>query len=399
MSERVLPSPTFCVLPWVSLATNSAGQFRVCCHALPGLNQIKDSDGRTLRIDRDDLAEVWSSPTYAKIRSEMLGGQEPEMCVRCFREERSGIASFRQNMNERFLATIDPAIDARGVAKFDVRYVDLRLGNLCNLRCRMCNPFASNQWLKEWNGIAERKLSEREIEGLQKMSWPEDPQVWRQLESILDTVEEIYLTGGEPMIINEQTRLLEKCVALGISKRITLKYNTNLTFLPERLIELWGNFKRVKINASVDGWGPLNDYIRHPSRWELVEKNLLALIELAKNPRFRLQVHTTVQVYNVLGLTPLFEFLRPHGIFPYLNILDRPAYLNVRVLPQDLKVRARRQFEAFADLPKVDGLMRYLDEDWSAEWPKLRAYTARLDAGRGESLRNVNPQLADALAD
>lgn len=393
----IVSTATFCVLPWMTLATNSSGHFRVCCHALPGLNQIKNEAGQPMRIDRDDARAAWDSPTYRTLRQEMINQIEPKMCSRCFKEEKAGVVSFRQNMNTRFLKKIKPVIDSEGRAPFKIMYVDLRLGNLCNLRCRMCNPFASNQWLKEWDQVGETPLKEDEALYLSRMTWPENPLIWQQLESILHTVEEIYLTGGEPTIIKQQIPLLEKCVQSGVARKIILKYNTNLTYIPEKLIELWSCFKLVKVNCSVDGVGAVNDYIRYPSEWATVDRNLRAMVEMSKSFRFRIEVHSTIQAYNLLDLPNLIDYLRPMDLFPFINILDRPAHLNVRILPRSVKEEVIEALQPYKNKPKVSGLIRYLEEDWSHLVPEFKKYTQTLDQGRGQSLSELSPKLISAF--
>jgi MoaA/NifB/PqqE/SkfB family radical SAM enzyme len=393
----IVSTATFCVLPWMTLATNASGQFRVCCHATPGLNQIKNEAGQTLRIDRDDVREVWNAPTYRQLRTEMINQIEPAMCSRCFKEERAGVVSFRQNMNTRFLKKLKPVIDEEGRAPFKIMYVDLRLGNLCNLRCRMCNPYASNQWLKEWDQVSDVKLREDETLYLSRMTWPENPYIWEQVESILHTVEEIYLTGGEPTLIKQQIPLLEKCVRSGQSKKIILKYNTNLTHIPEKLMELWSSFKLVKVNCSIDGVGPVNDYIRYPSEWSTIDRNLRTMVELSKTQRIRIEIHSTIQAYNLLDLPNLIAYLKPMDLFPFINILDRPAHLNVRILPREVKDEVIAELQAYTRKPKVGGLIRYLEEDWSHLVPEFKKYTDTLDQNREQKLSGLLPKLTSAL--
>ena len=275
------PSKTYCVVPWTQLATNASGFYRVCCNALPGKNLVQNKKGIPLSVYEHSANEAWSSETYQKIRREMLDSKRPEMCVRCFREEDSGVESARQKMNKRWSSShhkdSSPPIS--------IKYVDLRLGNLCNLKCRMCNPYASNKWVDEWNQVVHSAelapnyvLDKEQIDKLKSMDWPSFEKTWENLYPVLESIEEIYLTGGEPFLSLEQVDLLKKMIQDGKAGKITLKYNTNLTCLPEKLISLWKNFKTVKINVSIDGLGTVNDYIRHPSSWKVVYNNFEKLL-------------------------------------------------------------------------------------------------------------------------
>ena len=137
-------SKTFCILPWMHLATTSTGNLRVCCNSVPGKNLIAKEDGTPYKLNKDSLEEAWNSEVYKTIRKQMLDGERPEMCTRCFREEDAGIHSARQAWNEKWKKDIKYTVNA----PFSIKYVDLRLGNLCNLKCRMCNPYSSNQTKK-----------------------------------------------------------------------------------------------------------------------------------------------------------------------------------------------------------------------------------------------------------
>ena len=131
-------SKTFCILPWTSLATNASGNLRVCCNVIPGKgfickpNKLEDNGGKTetynpYKIWRDDMLEAWNSETYRTLRKQMLEGERPEMCARCFKEEDAGISSARERWNQQ----IDPDKEYTVDAPFDIKYVDIRLSNLC----------------------------------------------------------------------------------------------------------------------------------------------------------------------------------------------------------------------------------------------------------------------------
>ena len=72
----------------------------------------------------------------------------------------------------------------------------------------MCNPYASNMWVKEWASV-EHALTPDMYNKLSKMDWPEEEKTWENLFAIAHTVDEIYLTGGEPTVIKKQQKLLK----------------------------------------------------------------------------------------------------------------------------------------------------------------------------------------------
>lgn len=378
---------TFCVLPWMHLATVSSGNLRVCCNSTPGKNLIRREDKTPYKIFRDDIKDAWNSDTYKTIRKQMLDGERPDMCVRCFREEDAGLSSARMNWNRRWKT--DEEYSA--TPEMNIKYVDLRLGNLCNLKCRMCNPYSSNQWVKEWS-LIEDALSESEYERLKNMDWPENPKTWDNLFLLDHTIEEIYLTGGEPTLIKQQHILLSHLVEKGLASKIRLKYNINVTNIPNHLIEVWQHFKRVQLNCSIDAVGELNHYIRYPSNWDKIDENLTKVIQL---PNVKCEIHTTVQMYNILNLHEMLAYAKSKDMRCYLNILNHPEYFNIRVLPKPLKEEVKERLTNFIDVEKVSGVIAYMEaEDWSERMQKFVDATVALDISRSESIVELVPEFA-----
>jgi organic radical activating enzyme len=395
-------SPTFCVLPWVHLATNSSGNYRVCCNSTPGKNQIMSSDGQPLKINKVSPQQAWNSPTYIKLREEFLAGKRPGICERCFREEDTGVESARIKWNRRWHSEHESEVSP----PLDIKYLDLRLGNLCNLKCRMCNPYASSKWVDEWNAVAEtarlvppNALSDSEVARLKKISWPDEQSTWDHMEEILPTIEEVYLTGGEPFLSLKQVDFLKHLISEGRSQDIIVKYNTNLGTLPLKLAEVWACFKEVKLNVSVDGYGELNDYIRHPAKWSDIDRHLDKLLEMkTSGAPLTINIHTTVQSYNVFDLGALIDFsLQKIGSSPYLNILNHPYCLNIQSLPLALKHEVRDRLSAHSFASRVDDTIKYMlaEERFTTEWPAFVRYTNKLDELRKQSVFSFRPEFRE----
>ena len=370
------------------LATNAQGELRVCCNSTPGPNVIRKEDGSPYTLYNDDLQEAWNSRDYQKIRSEFLNNERPNMCSRCFSEEDAGIKSARQFANQKWGET--------GMflpqTEFNVRYVDLRLGNLCNLKCRMCNPWASNQWVKEWADVYPQEIED--IEGLANVTWPEVERTWKNLYEIVETVEQIYLTGGEPTIIKEQIRLLQYCIDNDFAKNIRLKYNTNLTNIPQKLTDLWKQFKTVQLNCSIDAYGELDRYIRYPSNWQKVEENFNAVRQFEN---VEIEIHCTVQMYNILYLDKFLDWCKDYNHKIYFNILDHPDALNIKNLPKSLKYLAAERLQNYMHIDRIPEVIKYMHSDdcYNTHFKHFVMITKTLDKNRGENLLNHVPEFGE----
>lgn len=386
-------SDTLCILPWMSMSTNSKGQLRVCCNSSPGVNLITRDNNVPYHILDSDIHNFWNSETLKNLRGQFLKNEKPKICHQCFREESLGIESPRQSWNGKWMFDYEKTTTPKQI----IKYIDVRLGNLCNLRCRMCNPYASNQWVEEWGLIAE-PLDDKTKFQLYKMDWPNDDKVSENILKFADTIEQIYLTGGEPTLATSQYALFDKLIELGIAKNISLKYNTNCTNLPKKMTDYWQHFKKVRINASVDAFGELNRYIRYPTGWELVETNLLKFKELTSK-NVDLQIHITVQMYNILHLNKLLDFLNSHQMnMIFFNILDHPTCLNIRVLPNELKQLASARLQPYMHVHRIKGVIDYmLSEDLSEHLDEFKKYTIALDKNRNESILELVSEMKEVF--
>lgn len=384
-------SDTLCILPWMHLATNSKGQLRVCCNSTPSVNLITRDNNVPYHILDNDIDNFWNSKTLVNLREQFLNNEKPKICHQCYTEESLGMQSARQSWNEKWMFDYEKTTTPKQI----IKYIDIRLGNLCNLRCRMCNPYASNQWVDEWGLIAE-PLDDVTKNKLYKMDWPNNDKVSENLLKFADTIDQIYLTGGEPTLATSQYTLFDKLIELGVAKNISLKYNTNCTNLPKKMTEYWKHFKQVRINASIDAYGELNRYIRYPTGWSLVETNLMKFKEMMEE-NVDLQIHICVQMYNILHLNKLLDFLDSHQMNNiFFNILDHPTCLNIKVLPNSLKGLAKDRLLPYTHFPRVQGIIDFmLSEDLSIHLEDFKKYTIALDKSRNESVLTVIPEMKD----
>ena len=382
-------------------AVSPTGSFRVCCNSNPKNNKIWKTENKEYKMFRDDINEVWNSKSYRDIRKQFINGERPETCQRCFREEDAGIRSPRIGYNDKWWRE---DVQVAEEIPLDIRYVDIRLGNLCNLKCRMCNPWSSSMWVKDWNSIVDTAelapndpLSDEDLDWMGKLGeWPDRKQTGVNFVEIANTIEEIYLTGGEPTLATSQYALFDYCIKHELAGGIKLKYNTNLTNVPQKMLDYWKHFKSVQLNASIDAIGDRDRYIRYPSTWEKIEQNFDKLNAL---PNVNIQIHCTVQVLNVCALSELFDWVRSKNIDDsqiYLNILNHPECMNIRSLPTALKNLAQLRLQEYRDIPKVEDVIKYMwAEDWNEKrWPEFIAYNSKADELQRGELLKVCPEFS-----
>ena len=243
--------------------------------------------------------------------------------------------------------------------------------------------------------MPNEKLDQEDLDFLSKMDWFNQSKVWENIAKVADSIEEIYLTGGEPTLATAQYELFQYLHDKQLSQNIRLKYNTNLTNIPKEMVWHWHRFKLVKINASIDAVGPLDRYIRYPSSWDKVFENFKELRRLRNT---RMQVHTTVQTYNILHLPEIYKWADSIMFDDiYLNILNHPYCLNVRTLPDEIKQEAEKRLQPYLNRPKVKQLIKYMWKDswFDSYWKEFVNYTNVMDQKRNENILELIPEYKD----
>jgi molybdenum cofactor biosynthesis enzyme MoaA len=427
-------SETFCPLPWIHLATRPNGDVRVCCTAnASGAGTTDDKevgivkkDGVNMNLRDHTIEEVFNSRQMRNTRLEMLRGEIPASCRKCFEEESKGIKSKRNWETEVWSKRLD--IDSivlqtkrDGTVPPNIPYFDLRLGNMCNLKCIMCSPHDSSSWIKDWK-LQYPKYKNKDLK--QDQGWdPSFDYAWYKKSMFLNSVKgqaqnikELYFAGGEPLMIPEHYTILEFMVAEGHAKKCVLRYNSNGTDISDKLLDLWKHFKEVKFNFSIDAVGEKNDYIRYPSNWDSLVSNMHKLDNTNKN--VTVNMACAVQLLNVGSLVELAEWkidqnFKKINAAPYgagvigLHLVYLPSYLNIKVLPKDIKKQVSHSISTFANSYNTKefinnkygkqrwlGLVDYMNsEDWSHKLSAAVEYLEISDSNRDLNFRETFEEL------
>ena len=431
-------SKTFCPVPWNFQAIRANGDIRVCCQANVTKNQgvIRKPDGTAFNAGKDSLSDARNTDMMKAIRINMLNGEWSDECGRCKNEEASGLVSRRTYENEQWKLDFDyvksktnddGSIDT---GDFPVVYYDLRFGNFCNLKCRMCGPTDSSAWYDDWiklTGTNKFKdtsgIMEIVDDKVAAFNWPEYEPFWEQLEANIHNIEHVYFAGGEPMLIERHYDFLERCVEAGAAKHIIVEYNTNMSTLPTRVTNLWKSFKQVRVGASVDGMEAVQEYQRSPAKWDKTLDNLRKVDALPSNIVSWLAF--TVTAYNVNHMIDFMKWKLSGSNLKRVNSTNRrpiithhvahhPKHLNVRVLPEEYKKDVTNRFNEFLQWVKdnnynehvvkqaediVKGVTSYMNSEsyYDSHWNEFIKYTRQLDSIRNENLLDVEPKFKDYI--
>ena len=141
------PPHTICSLPWTGVETSPNGEARVCCLAD---NLITQPNGHPYNMQEHSLQEAFQSDYMKKLRQEFLDGKKPSTCNKCWSVEQAGGKSKRilaYDMLEH--KGVFDKIDYQNIDPKTIQFLDLKLGNICNLKCRICGSWSSSKWAQE----------------------------------------------------------------------------------------------------------------------------------------------------------------------------------------------------------------------------------------------------------
>lgn len=399
-------SNSFCIIPWVHLHTWPNGKVFPCC--------LANSDYPVGNLKDNTMEEIWNSPDMKNIRKQLLNGEKPMVCSRCYMQEEKGSASFRVSSNNQWSHHIDNALETTledGTNNnFKLNYWDFRFSNVCNFKCRMCGPELSSSWYDDQIKMFGSSTTPRALINANDIS-KEDMMIY--VDRFINDVEEIYFAGGEPLIMEEHYKILEKLIAAGNTK-CRIRYNTNFSFLKFKqwdVMELWKPFiaenpDNVRVFASLDGIGKGAEYSRKGTKWSLIESNIKKLHDAGMTMR----TSTTVSIFNIFELPAFVDRMYELGVtldnMQMNNVLTFPDYYCINLLPKELQIQAIANLEKHLDSIKhlqyaerigeaYQTIVKYFDlpsiRPKEEIYKDLKRFTELKDKHRNESFIDTYP--------
>ena len=417
MSEH--KSCTFCMHPFTGLATREDGAIKICCRSQP-----------VAYIQDESLEEAWNNSTMLKVREQVLNNERPDVCKACFDLEDQGVQSLRQRHIKPLIPesrvnlypdALDKLEDDYSMP-FDIPTMEIKLNNLCNLKCRMCNPLDSTSWT-DWNEVEEfyekennflAPLIKEKVNRPGQYIGPFDNSTnwWTSFDKLLPHFRRVEFAGGEPLMDPTHFKILNALSPYG--NNIEIKYATNGTKFginkTENVYKYWPRFNSIALNISIDGIEDSYEYIRGNGNWLQLIENIKKFKEIPNISRIVGAV--AVQVSNALDLDNMIRyFLDDIGIVFYANMVRYPQVLSVQVLPAEIKQKVVEKLSSVRqEVPKfnlvkenpilkdityqqIDGVINFLQSDDKTHlWQDCIEYNTRLDKTRKQSFFSVHPE-------
>ena len=449
--EKLSNSSTFCALPWIHFATRPNGDMRLCCSANASgagadheVGLVKTNSGQPANFGRETPMEAWNSDYMKNVRTTMMSGEVPKSCTKCFEEESKGVVSKRiwetitWHHDDVDIPELIRQTQEDGTVPEKLKYLDLRLGHTCNIKCVMCSPHDSSRWLQDHSKLMNKLKDPNVTRQMQfdktqfDNKWHEKSTFWEDIHAQIPNLRQVYFAGGEPLMIKEHKQFIEEILRQGYQDKILLRYNSNGLLVDEDLIDMWKRFRKVKFAISMDACYERDEYIRYPTDWQTVERNLHMLDNSPDN--ITTSLATAIQMLNVKHLPDFMKWkvesgfkklnfsnvpggIQMGGGLVNMHLLYIPTFLSIQCLPQEDKREVRERYAEFKDWlwnnyrqdddfwkhnpygwKRWEAVMNHMDaEDKSSELNGFREYITELDKIRNLDAKKVFPELGHLL--
>lgn len=381
LADDFYVADTVCPELWSHLEINNQGQIHPCCIQ----NDIIGN------IQKDQLNDVFGGDTMTNLRNKLLNGVQVSGCSTCWATENVGQLSNRQ----RHLNLHAKEFYTEWIDHPKIRSLDVKPGNVCNFKCRICGPAASSLYANE--SLSYLTDPDRVIQIKNNMldgKWADTDLFSSQLESLLPQLTNLDLYGGEPFLLKQLPNVLQKAIDLGVAKNIRLHFNSNGSIFPKNLIPMFSQFREIDIALSLDNIGQRFE-LERGGVWKVVEKNVVDFIALKKH-NVRVYLFPTINIQNVLYFEELLDWANQIGIELIYNLLHSPHYLNINNMTESAKQLVIDRFR-HSKHPILQSIVDQVRNSKGSDGSEFVKHMKEYDRRRSEDLVLTHKEIAHAM--
>lgn len=424
----------FCIIPFILLNTRPNGTIKPCSEVqnMDSIHKdktyeemINNNDKEYWNLQKHDLNDIWNSRFYKDFRIKKINNEYINHCETCYYQDKIGIPSKRKQYIDKFYQKykhiVKYAKNNGGALNSYPIWWEFRLSSLCNLGCRFCIPQTSSFIREEFNKNIEfipqfsKKDTKSAIKLYKEYGYLSDSEFFiNQIFKYIDFIEYIELHGGEPTLEPKIWYILNKINEMGYSKKIHINMFSNCMQIKKEQINLLNNFKSGKIGLSIDAYEKENYYIRYPSKWDRIEKNLLIYNLLGNH--WDKRISSVIVAYNALTIHKLLNwyniYFRENNlkIWLNLNVLKHPFYMKPQIIPLEYRLKEAEKLKMFfnewmctesyfANINKkeIENIIKSLEstENIKKEWvDDFIEYTKKIDKIRNQNVLDYFPHLS-----
>ena len=378
---------TFCPLAWTSFGMTPLGRVRICGKSRPNF--------KNPHLNDVSIETAWNSDYYRQVRLDMLSGRQNPNCEKCYTQENLKGQSKRLEENQRFLFSKKEAekiTNSDGSVVIPPRQMDIRVGNICNLKCIHCFPGNSSKWyedkilLDKYENTKKIKINNRWIS--------DDGEIWTYIKNHIHSIKKLSFLGGEPFASPFHNQFLNWLLDNNHT-HLSLRYITNGTLVTKDVIEKLKKFRHINLGVSLDALGERVEFLRFPTHWQKLKTNLMALNQSGFDLFFNWTAYNT----NIFTLPETYQYCQEHFPNIYFRLADfviNPSHLSIQNLPDFFKKRIVEKLKTI-DIHNVSFYLLFMNQKdlWSSHNQILYNYLEDLDRARGTKWKKVLPEIAE----
>lgn len=373
LQDNFFVPDTLCPLPWQHLEVDVRGKIRPCCVSSRGIGNVNTVS----------LKDAFYNHNMSALRQNFLDGKRPDGCKRCWDAEDRGLISNRKHharLLKKQLLTHD--LDSP-----TIKSLDIKPGNTCNFKCRICGPRASSLFAEE-----SKKFNNISIK---TVNWAESKSdTVNEIIELLPTLTNIDMYGGEPFLIKPLLRLVEQAVDQGHAKNIILHYNSNGSIYPEKFIDHWKKFKHVDIHFSIDNIGSRFELERGGS-WNQVDSNINQLINL-KLPNIKISIMPAISIMNIFYIDELLQWADKLSLPVNPLYVTDPTGFDLAHLTADARALIVDKFQNH-QWPEMKNILNYIKSAPGSNGQEFIKLCKHFDHLRNQNFADSHPEVAKAM--
>ena len=310
-TKAFFKNKSICTLPWSGFELEPDGGVKNCVLAREKLGNINKSH----------IKDIIGAPTNIDIKKSMLKDTMPSSCAECHavEKDRNNIMSISSRLY--YHKELAKKIDMNfydNVNNFALTHVDLRWTNSCNQACVYCSANLSSKWAQELGvKIKSNTEARREVKDY----------VFENISNLRN----VYLAGGEPMLMKENLEFLK--LLKEKNPDCSIRVNTNLSTTKTGIFDMLCDFKNVHWTVSLETIEKEYEYIRHHGSWNDFDKNLKVINKLNHKVSFNM-LHFILNYESLFGCIDYLKGLGFHDNSFVIGPLFTPKWLNLLNLPE-----------------------------------------------------------------
>ena len=396
------------------LRISTNGGYFACCHTFNA--PFKDKNGEMLKANTHSIPDALSSHTRQEMLNDFKNNKRHPACKVCWDAEDAGFQSKRQRDNDTYNSFPERIGDK-------IFFLELNLGNTCNLACRICHVSASSKWRKD-HKVLNPHLSDEELDKYAlefSKSFEDESTVWDELLQLIPELQQLDIYGGEPMLMKKQWEILEYSVKNGYAQNQQMSFNTNGTIITDKYVNILSSFKQCRIGFSIDGVGDRFHYLRYPGDWNTVDQNIKAWQEKTKHlppGKMTFELACTISALNVLNVFEIADYVIDNKLKIQISFVYNPIYLSITNIPLDIKEKIlillkseleerlstldkthkespedhHRISEVYRQVSKVITTLELPNQSNPTQWNMFKSTTLKLDKSRNENFKETFPR-------